>query len=78
MLAFIPYIGFIVSIVLGVKGREWAWQNKRWESVEHFNRVQRKWSLWGLVFIVIAVLGILAAIAIPAYNEYIEAARAAG
>ena len=77
LLAFVPYIGFIMSIVLGVKGREWAWQNKRWESVEHFNRVQRKWSLWGLVFIVIAVIGILAAIAIPAYNEYIQAAKAA-
>ena len=74
LLALIPYVGFIISIILGVKGREWAWQNKRWDSVEHFNRVQRKWSLWALVFFVIAFIGILAAIAIPAYNEYINAA----
>lgn len=78
LLAFVPYIGFIVSIVLGVKGREWAWQNKRWDSVEHFNRVQRKWSLWGLIFVAIAVIGIVAAIAIPAYNDYIQAAKSAG
>jgi len=27
-----------VWIVLGVKGSEWAWQQKRWDSVEHFRR----------------------------------------
>lgn len=78
LLAFLPYIGFIFSIILGFKGREWAWRNKRWESVEHFNRVQKRWSMWGLVLVGILVLGILAAIAIPAYNEYVNAAKAAG
>lgn len=78
LLCLIPYVGFVMSIVLGVKGREWAWQNKRWDSVEHFNRVQRLWTLWGLVLIGgVAVLGILAAIAIPAYVNYVEAAKAA-
>lgn len=71
LLCFIPYIGFIFSILLGIKGREWAWQNKRWESVEHFNRVQRKWSVWGFIIVVgVFGLGILAAIAIPAYHDY--------
>lgn len=75
LLAFLPYVGFIFTIILGVKGREWAWRNKRWESVEHFNRVQRKWAIWGLVIVGIALLGIVAAIAIPAYQGYIEAAK---
>ncbi|MEW8506835.1 MAG: hypothetical protein AB2598_09000 [Candidatus Thiodiazotropha sp.] len=70
LLALIPYIGFVMVIVLGVKGREWAWRNKRWESVEHFQRVQRLWSIWGLAFAGMAILGIVAAIAIPAYQEY--------
>lgn len=75
LLAFAPYIGFIVAIVLGIKGREWAWKNKRWESLEHFNQVQRRWSIWGLVLILgIFALGILAAIAIPAYQDYINRA----
>ena len=26
--------------------RELAWRNKRWASVDEFNRVQRKWSIW--------------------------------
>ena len=36
-------------LVLGAKGNAWAWRNGRWDSVEHFKRVQRKWAIWGLV-----------------------------
>jgi hypothetical protein len=67
LLALVPYLGFIMAIVLGAKGREWAWQNKRWESVEHFNAVQRRWSFWGVVLTLGLVgLGIVAAILLPA------------
>ncbi len=75
LLCFIPYVGFVMSFVLGAKGREWAWRNKRWDSVEHFNAVQRRWSLWALVFLVVAVVGIVAAIALPAYQNYVHAGR---
>lgn len=63
LLTLIPYIGFVMAIVLGINGREWAWQNKRWESVEHFNRVQRTWSAWGLgVVVAMIVIGVVGAI----------------
>lgn len=71
LLAFVPYIGFIMAIILGIKGREWAWQNKQWDSVEHFQKVQRRWSLWSLIFVGIALLGIIAAVALPAYQDYV-------
>ena len=71
LLAFVPYAGLIMAIILGIKGREWAWKNKEWESVEHFNRVQRKWSIWGVVVLSASfVVGLLAAIALPAYQDY--------
>ncbi|WP_444916892.1 hypothetical protein [Microbulbifer sp. JMSA003] len=70
LLALVPYIGFIFSIYLGIKGRELAWRNKQWESIEHFNSVQRKWSIWGVCFLLIAIVGIVAAVALPAYVEY--------
>lgn len=78
LIALIPYVGLIMSIMLGIKGREWAWRNKKWDSVEHFQKVQRRWSLWSLAFFGIAIIGVLAAIAIPAYNDYVAAAAAAG
>jgi hypothetical protein len=68
LLAFIPYVGIIVAVYLGIKGRELAWRNKRWDSFEHFSRVQRGWSKWALIILLIpAVVGIIAAILIPAY-----------
>jgi len=71
LLALLPYVGFLVAIYLGVKGRELAWQNKRWEGLEHFNQVQRRWSIWGTILVLGAmVLGIVAAIVIPAYQQY--------
>jgi hypothetical protein len=49
LLALVPGLSIIMAIVLGVKGNEWAWQNKRWDSVEHFFSAQRNWALWGLI-----------------------------
>ena len=48
----IPYIGWIVSlimmVVLGLRGNEWAWQHKKWDSIEQFKTAQRKWMWWGI------------------------------
>ena len=71
LLAFIPALGLIMALILGFKGREWAWKNKQWNDIEHFNRVQRKWSLWGVACYVGAfVIGIVAGILVPQYQEY--------
>lgn len=56
LLALIPGVNLVMIFVLGAKGREWAWKNKKWDSVEHFNRVQRKWSLWGIWLVVIGLV----------------------
>lgn len=52
ILPFIPYIGWLLAIVFsiycGIKGNEWAWENKEWESINQFHSVQRKWALWAL------------------------------
>jgi hypothetical protein len=41
--------------VLGARGNAWAWRNGRWDSIEHFKRVQRKWAIWGAVLWLVAI-----------------------
>lgn len=60
LLTLIPYAGVIMSFVLLFKGSEWAWKAKRWDSIEHFQRVQKLWALWGLgVLAFFFLLGII-------------------
>lgn len=64
LITLIPYVGLIMPIVLGVKGSEWAWRNKRWDSIEHFKRTQRTWAKWGIGYIIFAFLFVWAALAL--------------
>lgn len=48
-LVFVPLVGFVMPFVLGAKGSEWAWRNRRWESPEAFRKTQRTWAIWGAV-----------------------------
>ena len=48
-------LGIIMAIILGVKGNEWAWQNRKWESVEQFKSVQKTWAVWGVVIFLISI-----------------------
>ncbi|BAV34155.1 hypothetical protein SCL_1857 [Sulfuricaulis limicola] len=52
LLMFVPLVNIIMPFVLGAKGSVWAWRNKRWESVEQFKRIQKKWAIWGIIVIV--------------------------
>jgi hypothetical protein len=53
-LMFVPLVNFIMPFVLGAKGSSWAWRNKRWDSVEEFKAVQRKWARWGVAVLALA------------------------
>lgn len=53
LVCLIPYVGIIMAFVLGAKGSEWAWQNKRWDSIEHFKSTQRTWIKWWVYLVLI-------------------------
>lgn len=66
LLVFVPLFGFVWMFVVGARGNEWAWRNKRWDSVAQFQATQRKWAKWGVVLLlawaalaVLFVVGIL-------------------
>ena len=52
LLTLVPLVGFVMPFVLGAKGSRWAWRNGRWDSVEHFKRVQRLWAIWGTIILI--------------------------
>jgi hypothetical protein len=72
----LPFAGLAISILLGIKGNEWAWQSKKWESIERFRRTQRIWMYWGIASLMapfILILGIaLIAVGILGYFGYIR------
>ncbi len=56
LLCFIPFVNIIMIFILGAKGNEWAWQNKRWNSIEHFKRVQKNWALVGFILFILSII----------------------
>ena len=59
LVGFIPFIGIVLifgmQIWFGIKGNTWAWQNKRFQSVEHFHENQKKWAIAGVI---VGVIGL--------------------
>lgn len=52
-------IGWPVAIVLGLKGNEWAWKSRRWESIEQFKAHQRGWAIAGFSLIGLIMVSVL-------------------
>jgi hypothetical protein len=80
LLMFVPLVNFAMVLMLGLKGSAWAWRNKRWDSVEHFRSVQRKWAYWAVVAymaLILLCVGLFFAISAlmansPAYAAAVE------
>ena len=62
LLCFIPFFGLVWAFILGVKGNEWAWRNKKWDSIEHFMSTQRGWNIAGIVVFAILIVAQVATI----------------
>ncbi len=59
LMAAVPILGPLLAIaamvVLGVKGNEWAWQNRRFAGIEQFKATQKAWAIWGWVCAVLDI-----------------------
>lgn len=56
LLGLIPGVSLIVSIVLGLKGRRWAWEKRTSADLERFVRVQHNWVVAWFVVVPIGLL----------------------
>ncbi|OQB05845.1 MAG: hypothetical protein BWY19_00729 [bacterium ADurb.Bin212] len=60
LIAIIPAASLIMSIILGIKGGEWAWKTGKFTSIESFVATQKAWTKWGaVVFIAFFVVGLI-------------------
>ena len=62
LLSIIPFVGFIMSFILGIRGNEWAWRNKQWDSIEDFRASQDSFTriaAWIFLILVLAMIGII-------------------
>lgn len=63
LIALLGPASLIMAIILGLKGNEWAWQNRQFNSVEEFKTIQKAWTKWGIIVLIIGVvLGIIGGI----------------
>jgi len=74
LVMLIPFLGLIawpvIAIILGINGNQWAWEKRKWRSVEHFEKVQHTWAMIALwVFLGSIILGFLFVILIANVNR---------
>jgi Pentapeptide repeats (8 copies) len=57
---WIPNVGglitFVFAIAMAANGNTWAWQGRKWNSVEAFKKHQRGWALAGIMFWILKYL----------------------
>jgi hypothetical protein len=56
LLSFVPVIGMFIPFLLGWKGNEWAWRKNKWENVENFKKVQKKWLMATIAVCLVSVI----------------------
>ncbi|MFQ3549209.1 MAG: ribonuclease G [Armatimonadota bacterium] len=56
LIALLFPFNFLMAIILGLRGNEWAWKNRKFESITHFQKVQKKWALWGFIFFLTQII----------------------
>lgn len=52
---FSIFLQFILYIMMGLKGNEWAWKYRKWDSIQQFRDTQRVWRDWALGILGVAV-----------------------
>ncbi len=57
-LTFVPIYGLYEWVMLGINGNRWAWEKRKWDSIESFRKTQRKWAAWGIVVDAIIILAV--------------------
>ncbi|MFZ2414414.1 MAG: DUF2628 domain-containing protein [Minisyncoccia bacterium] len=59
LLVLSPIMNFIIGIILGIKGNEWAWRSRRYDSTDKFKIKEKKWIVSGIIGIILELLSFI-------------------
>ena len=54
---FVSVADLCISIFFGIKGTEWAWNNRSWSSLADFRHTQDIWNKIGLILFIVGMIG---------------------
>ncbi len=74
--------GNLAGLILVIKGNEFAWQNRRFESRQQYRETMDAWNQWGKVWfifsLVMAVIGFIAYIALIVWAVSVDSGGMSG
>lgn len=56
---FLGYLFPVPNIVFGIYGTRWAWENRKWNSLQDFMKTQSDWAVWGIIVFCMNMLVLL-------------------
>ena len=60
----IPFVGALIGLGLqiwfGINGNKWAWQSKRYRSIQEFHEIHKKWATAGVILMIINLITVIA------------------
>jgi hypothetical protein len=51
--------GIVYAIMIGINGKESAWRNRRFDSVQQYVDTMRAWNSWGMWLLIAGVVAIM-------------------
>ncbi|MFM9873702.1 MAG: ribonuclease G [Fimbriimonadaceae bacterium] len=59
LLCFVPCVGWIMAIYMGLNGNKIAWESGRFSSVDDMQACQAVWKKWGIGILILSVILII-------------------
>lgn len=50
------FVGSLANLVLLIKGNEFAWQNRRFNSRQEYNETMNAWNYWGKIYLIFSII----------------------
>jgi hypothetical protein len=56
LLALLGPLSLVMMIILGLKGNEYAWKNRKFTDLQSFKKIQSAWAKWGVIVFILYIV----------------------